>query len=207
MMGNNSVGFPPDLLPYLVAGYHLDGNANDWVGVNNGIATNITYAPAKVNDGAVFNGTTSVITIPNNISGSYSYAFFINPSSIGVQNNYGVLGSAGNGLSGLYFRANGGSSYGNIEYYLFGDYIFPTAIYKDMLSFCVVTFDGGTSKLNLFVNGIKDTVEYTGSYSNPITYLGNDIYGEALNGILDEITFFNTSLNQTQVDTLYNFYN
>lgn len=50
-----------------LASYRLDANANDFVSGLNGVETAITYAAGKINNAAVFNGTTSLINLGNNV--------------------------------------------------------------------------------------------------------------------------------------------
>jgi hypothetical protein len=54
----------------LIAGYHLNANANDFSGNNwHGTGANITYDPATgvLGPGALFNGSSSKITLPANL--------------------------------------------------------------------------------------------------------------------------------------------
>lgn len=56
--------------------YKLNANANDSVGVSNGTATDVTYTSGHTGDAATFNGSTSRISLPNNL--------WTNPAEIAV---------------------------------------------------------------------------------------------------------------------------
>ena len=47
-----------------IALYQLDGNANDTTTNYNGTASNVTYATGYIGNAAVFNGSSSKITLP-----------------------------------------------------------------------------------------------------------------------------------------------
>ena len=73
--------------------YHLNWNANDssWNG-NHGTATNITWVGWKLWSGAAsFNGSSSVITLPNNLWYTYNWAitflWWLRPNTTTTNNN------------------------------------------------------------------------------------------------------------------------
>ena len=53
------------LLTGLISSWKLDSNVLDSHGVNHGTATSLTYGTGKISQAAVFDGSTSYITLPN----------------------------------------------------------------------------------------------------------------------------------------------
>lgn len=71
-------------LTNLVASYNFNSDATDYTTNNNGTASNITYATAKVGNGSVFNGTTSNIVIPSSTDLTFESGGTDTPFSISL---------------------------------------------------------------------------------------------------------------------------
>jgi hypothetical protein len=56
----------------LVSYYKLESSSTDYYGTNNGVDTAVTYGVGKIGNGAIFNGTTSNISIQHNSNLSFT---------------------------------------------------------------------------------------------------------------------------------------
>lgn len=81
--------------------YKLDGNSNDSVGTNNGTDTAITYSSAngRIIQGAGFNGTNSIITIPtatnlNFGTGDFTVCLWYKGNSAAINQERGIITKA-----------------------------------------------------------------------------------------------------------------
>lgn len=105
----------------LVAGYHLNGNSTDFSGNNNhGTDTAITYSQAngKFNQGAGFNGTSSVITFAAKIipQGAKTVSFWLKSSSTAQYQFILTQLENGNVQSGTLFSLNEVDTTGKIRF-------------------------------------------------------------------------------------------
>ena len=210
------------LLAHLVAYYKLDGNSNDSVGSNNGTDTAITYGTSygKINQGALFNGTTSQIT---SASASLGIAGNI---SVGFWANVNTLPTSGNLMSMVakYVGGAGASGY-DVRLYNNGgtqelDFVVTTASQVSVVAtkiitlststwyYIVCTNDGTTS--TIYLNGSSVA---TASSGNPDAatqnfYIGAINYNAGLmrffNGAIDEVGIWSRALTSTEVSQLYN---
>ncbi len=208
----------------LVSYYKLDGNSNDAVSTNNGTDTDITYSASygKINQGALFNGSTSKITVPNlGIGGSTarSVSFWVkrgasttirtlyyNGGSTAVDLDHFIIHCSGNSTGDIYV------GFGNDDYYTVGGVIDNTAFYN-----VTVIFDGGTpstSTVHVYVNDVSESLTKVGgatgvaattdanySFGYDILDTGNTRH---FDGDMDEIGVWSRALTSTEVAQLYN---
>ena len=200
-----------------VALYNLDGNANDTGGTHNGTASNVTYAQSYINQGGVFNGSSSYIYAASSVlspTTNYSVSVWCKWSSkpstsVGLVGNFktgvspqvGFVVAKSSGENTFSFWADGtaSSSAGKVNG--------TTNFSIDTWYHVVGTYDG--SNVKIYVNGqLEGTQAYTatpGTTDQPLVlgrWYGNysDYY---FPGKLDQIRIFNKALTASEVTTLY----
>ena len=211
------------LLTNLVSYWKLDGNSADSLALNNGTDTSITYGTSygKINQGALFNGTSSYISL-----GTQSALSLQSNMSISVWINVNTLpasGSLNNILSKYSNQTNAGGYdlrlYNNsgtqvIEFIVSTGTAIASALYVYTLSLntwyhLVATNDGTTS--TLYLNGTSvatATIGNPGPSTNSTPNIGClDLVGSFerfFNGDIDEVGVWSRALTSTEVTTLYN---
>lgn len=209
------------LVDSLVAYYKLDessGNASDSFGGNTGTVTNITYSAGKINNCAVFNGTSSDISVPVGVyslfdgTKSWTISAWVYPTNL--TGNHTIFrnssGDANNGFnSGVSFfssasninilRANGGSSVANQS---------TATLTINTWNYVTATYDG--TNVSLYINAgtpftqanaISGVTAVLGRFGRWVE-LSTSYYWWA--GNIDETAFYNRALTSTEVSQLYN---
>ena len=200
-----------------VAYYKLDessGNASDSISSNTLTNTSTTYASGKINNGAVFNGSSSKLVnaspvLPSGNS-QYSIAFWVNPTALPTSTNkmslvnYGA-GSVSNDVIGVVLYNNSGTQkinnvFTNLDIEVTNT--LPTSTWSHL----VVTYDGSTATMYLNGTSINSTAKSSLSVSSTNLTLGTWINGTAFrfNGAIDETGIWNRALSSTEVTALYN---
>ena len=184
-----------------VALYGLDYDASDAGG-----------ASGKFGEAAIFNGTTSNISIPT-LGGSFydsdfSISLWVNLNSLGGTST-GYLFS-GAGSRDIFINFNTGDSGGGISARLYDgairDVVYSSAVAGQW--YHVVFVRSKTNGLNLYVDGVsRDTNSYTGN-AQALSFTSDGIGGRVqdrntTNGKIDQVRIFNTALTQSQVTQLY----
>ena len=190
-----------------VAQWKLNGDSTDSVNSFNGTDTDISYVTGKLGNAADFNGTSSVITMPNSEDiitddTSYSISLWFNTDDntqghifitqdvpfIGVAERLRLFLSSGN----LKLAQNADAS---------GDVV--QAVSNSVWYHVVITYDGTNYKV--YVNNslqLTTAGSATSMGDDPIL-LGN--YGGSwYNGKIDEVRIFNKPVSSDTVSTLYN---
>jgi hypothetical protein len=212
----------PEFFPKtgLVSYYKLDGNSNDSVGSNNGTDTSISYSAGKISNAASFNGSSSYINLPSDISklfeGTNKYTFscwakFNNFSSMmflltsitstasSYPNRNLIIFS--NDSGGLEVQRYNGSTSNNAST---ASGIISTGIYYHI----VVTYDGAL--LKIYVNNVeKVSISATlnasnGGYSCLGKLIQNNSNYYYLNGNIDEVGIWSRALTSDEITQLYN---
>jgi hypothetical protein len=207
----------------IVAYYKFEGNSNDSVSTNNGTDTSMTYsstAPVVFSQYAVFNGSTSKISIPSGV-----YSIFSGTSNFTV--NVWVKGSAGyTGLDNRIFCATNGGNFHNWVQLEIGGGSMPemwrgdgvtqddttgtTALTNTSLWYMVTYRYDGTDE-RIYVNGTLDNTPLASTRTVPTTSVGD--IGAANNSgsyisffpsSLDEMGFWSRALTTTEITQLYN---
>lgn len=228
VFGHLKGNLSPGLQSALIAYWKLDINSNDASGNgHDGVDTNIAYTTGKINNAASFNGSTSVITVPDSDAFSFNSGSPDKPFSVSFWLGggdypaiYGVM-SKGNNVSDLtnewslliwsnwiYFycfdKTNSGAQMN--AYGPFG--------YSPNWRHCVLTYDGSGSYsgVNFYTNTTNHPLSngtsgtYTGmkNTNRPLTIgmLGSS--GLPFNNKLDEIAIFNRVITTTEIAELYN---
>ena len=172
------------------------------------------------NKSATFNGSSSYISLPNNLVNSvspqqFSVSFWFKNNNLSA---YANPFSAYDWASGVNYGWNIWAGYGTsklrfISYSSNGDIDVSgaTTLTQGVWYHAAVTYDNGT--LKMYLNGSQD---YSGTGFGNRTYLSNHKYfiGAATNGAggtegyftgqMDQIRIFSKSLSSTEVQTLYN---
>ena len=206
-----------------VALYQLNGNAND-VSVNyNGTPTNVTYGTGKFGQAAVFNGSSSWISIPSQVSPSndnsdFNYSFWLSTVAftsgskwvIGETSDTGPVrigiraGVSTNNYTFDFLRRYGGSYYGYAPSTEFT--MLPSTFYHFS-----VNYYHSTKLWKFYFNGQEiystSTVTYTGAQT-AISSVAIGRYGPGnaalhWNGSIDQFRIFNTALLPLEVEALY----
>ena len=184
-----------------VALYGLDYDASDAGG-----------ASGKFGEAAIFNGTTSNISIPT-LGGSFydsdfSISLWVNLNSLGGTST-GYLFS-GAGSRDVFINFNTGDSGGGISARLYDgairDVVYSSAVAGQW--YHVVFVRSKTNGLNLYVDGVsRDTNSYTGN-AQALSFTSDGIGGRVqdrntTDGKIDQVRIYNTALTQSQVTQLY----
>ena len=198
----------------LVAYYKLDessGNAADSVGSNTLVNTGVTYSAGKINNGAVFNGSSAYMTDASfpTVTGSYTVAFWFKPASLGSGNRMfaswanGIAIDAdssttihaeiGNGASWLTTSANATVPTMSNGTWYYVAYVVTSTGYT-------IYFNGSSVGSGTWSS---DTPVLANATLKP--YLGS-IQGTSnfYSGMLDEIGIWSRALSSTEVTQLYN---
>ena len=189
----------------LLSYWKLDDNSNDAVGSNNGTDSNISYAAAKINNGASFNGSSSKIT--HSASGfptgnaARSVNFWVKLNSTASGRQVFLYGTYSSGqvwcvmmsnsifVQGYMLNASGASS---------------TVLSTGTWYMCTVTMDG-SGNIAYYLNGSADGTATIATLNTTASggIIGNGWDGY-FSGMVDEIGFWSRVLSSTEVSQLYN---
>lgn len=189
----------PNLNSMLVSAYNLDGNSNDPVSGNNGTDTAITYGLpyGKINQGALFNGSSSEIVFSAFTPGStYSVGCWVNPAALG-SGDQGIIGDIVN-FTGLYIN----KTTFLLEWQTNFHNYFTTPVPSAAWSCVVVTCDG--SYIRMYLNGTLDAITNTPAGFPAITRIGRGRTGGYYNGSVDIVNFWDRVLSPTEVQQFWN---
>lgn len=191
------------------------GDAVDSISSLNAVNTSVTYASAKVNNGATYNGS-AYHTIADNAAikpnSDISIAFWVNITSTATSYQMFLAKGENAGDTRSYeVRQWGTTSQIEIQCRTGGGSYMQarttTAIGTGSWVHFVYTRTGATQKI--YINGVSDTlaenVTQTGTidYSTDALWFGQRNGGLRLNGKLDEIGIFNVALTQAEISQLY----
>jgi hypothetical protein len=199
--------------PGLVAAYAFNETSGTTVidvsGNNNGTmgSTVTRIATGKFGGALVFNGTNTLVTIPNSASLQLTTGMtleaWVNPSAatsawrdVIYKGNDNYYLSATSTSSG---KPAGGGTFGATTVETFGATILPVNTWTHL----AVTYDGAT--LRLYVNGAQvSSLARTGNLltsTNPLQIGGDSIYGQFFQGMIDEVRVYNRALSQAEIQT------
>ena len=210
------------LLTNISAYWKLDGNSTDSASTNNGTDTAITYGNAygKINQGALYNGTTSNINLGNVLGtvfvGAHSVSGWMYPTGGSYAELVGKTTT--NTSHPIDYYANLGTSLFFIAY--IGDgtsaMVAQTPNNKITLNawnFVVVTYDGSGNRsgISIYINGVSQTLTLSGSTTlTPVNGTDSTIIGSrsdaatTLTGNMDEVGIWSRVLTSSEVTQLYN---
>ena len=210
---NVATATTPTTIPGLVAAYSFDEGTgttvNDLSGNgNNGTITNATWTTvSKFGNALVFNGTNSVVTIPDSASlhltSGMTLEAWVNPSTVnGAWRDVIYKGNDNYFLEGTSNPSSvpaGGSTIGSSD-----DAIYATAaLTPTTWTHLALTYDGTT--LRLYVNGVQvSSLAQSGTIAtstNPLQIGGDNIYGQYFAGTIDEVRVYNVALTAAQIQS------
>jgi hypothetical protein len=202
-----TVTLPVNLNSGLQAFYKLE-DTSDSSGNGNALTVNgdVTFSSGKIGNGAVFDGASSLQSIPLPSGGSeFSVNLWVKPINRNDPSGDGII-SINQYFDGLLFRYGGQF---NDPFYLFGTYSSidtETELQQNVWSNVVITANGSLGKL--YINGLlKATISYSGTLSegsNLTLGYSSHAPSEALNGQIDAVGIWNRALNSAEVAALYN---
>ena len=154
-----------------------------------------------------FNGTSSVVTVPNSASLQLSTGMtleaWVDPSKVSAawrdviykaNDNFYLEATSSNAS-----RPDGGLIAGGSYADAFGTARLPANTW----SYLTETYDGST--LRLYVNGTQvASTAHTGAIStstNPLQIGGDSLYGQFFAGLIDEVRIYNVALSAAQIQT------
>ena len=191
-----------------VATYKLDGDAGDSSGNgHNGTASNVTYAAGEFDDAAVFNGSSSKISVTGlgSILASFSISSWFNAISDTNLNIIYALGWDTPGDSRIALRVDNGS----IKINAGTDNTWRTlSSYSTGVWYNIVTsYNDNLNQITIYINGQEEL-----SYSTDIgaNLSRNFVIGEFgsasryFNGKIDQVRIFNRALDAGEVAQLAN---
>lgn len=198
----------------LVTYYKFDGNSNDSVGTNNGTDTAITYSTndGKINTGAGFNGSTSKILQGSN-NGAYTDFTFSCWVKGGAVNLVILRESAGGtGWTPAIMTDASGHITAGIVNYGVGPSSFITGgtVVTGGAWFHVVYTKNAAGKQNLYINGVSDATEVSGTVATMSTIpyaIGCEYYAGTgysfWSGSIDEFACWSRALSANEAQALY----
>lgn len=191
------------------------GDAIDAVGGLTAVNTSVTYAAAKINNGATYNGSAFHTIADNaaikpasdisislwvNITSTSSYQMLLaKGENAGDTRSYEIRCFGTTTQLEVQMRAGGGS---------YIQFRTTTAIGTGTWKHIVITRTGATNKI--YINGVSDTLAANATqttsidYSTDALWFGQRNAGLRFNGKLDEIGIWNVALTSTEVTDLYN---
>jgi hypothetical protein len=220
-----------DLRTSLTNLYRAQGNAIDSIGGKSAtLVGGATFAAGKVGTAFDFNGTTSVVDLPNNLlpvptSGTstkpFSFDTWFDTTTGGV-----ILGETGIGTAGGYvptvYVGTDGRLYVELGWNGSGDQVVSTAAVNDGQWHNVAATYNGSSESVYLDGALVETIAFTQTAFNSSGYsftLGTGMASTTdgwpaapapshssfyFKGQIDEAAFYNTALSAANVQTIYN---
>jgi hypothetical protein len=174
---------------------------------NNGTESNATWTTSGKDKGAlVFNGTSSLVTIPDSASlhltTGMTLEAWVNPSTVNAfwrdviykgPDAYWLEGT------GVGSAPVAGGTFGSSDTFISG----TAALTVGTWAFLTETYDG--SNLRLYVNGTQvATKAQTGAIltsTDPLQIGGDSLFGQNFAGTIDDVRVYNTALTAAQIQT------
>ncbi len=210
----------------LVSWWKAENNANDSMGINNGIAQNITYAAGEVGQTFVFNGTNSYIIVPASsslnvgLSNGFTFETWVNPTAPKYLNNifeWNQGSGSGTGPIGVHMQFGTSTSmslHANIVDTSGGQHSIdsaPNVLTYSNFQHVALTYNNTTGVAVLYCNGVAVATQNLGSFTPQTSF---DLYlglrpagvcsGNYLLGKLDETSLYNRALSAAEIQAIYN---
>jgi glucose/arabinose dehydrogenase len=206
-----TVGTGGGQAPGLVAAYSFNEGAGSVLNDvsahgNNGAIANGSWTTGKNGNALSFNGTSSMVTIPDSaaldFTTSFSIEAWVNPSASGNWATVAFKERPGGMLYSLY--ANNGTNHSLGQVYLNGgeqNAGSSSGVPLNTWTHLSSTYDG--SSLRLYVNGVlTSTTPIAGSLaatSDPLRIGGNSIWAEFFRGRIDDVRLYNRTLGASEI--------
>jgi hypothetical protein len=197
----NTLNFPSGA--GCVASYNLNNNVDDIGNTYNGLNSNVTFtASGKFGAAAVFNGSSSGISIPSvNLGTSFTISVWFNWDGQDNNQNATIVGSNDENPSIIH---NKFSTSNSISYdYSGGSVVLLSSVTANQW-YNIVIVHSGTS-FEGFVNGVSVGTNTVSNITATIEGIGYDSnQSRFLSGKIDQVRMFNSALTSSQVGELYN---
>lgn len=195
-----------------VATYQLNGNANDLGGTYNGTVSSVIYEEgkfgqaAKGTNGYIDLGTTSLM--PYN--SSYTVSAWVKKQA-GTRMYIASKENAANKYSDSFFiesdnKINVNFPSGVVTTGISSSSINPITIFNDWIHI-VLSVNRATSSFKVFMNGnevpMSSNVALSPSYNSNLNVRLIGRYDQYYSGSIDQVRFFNRTLTQAEINTLY----
>jgi len=203
----------------IFATYQLETDASDLGGTNNGNPVNVTFAAGYFGQAAVFNGTDSVIRLPESMvqledrARTISMWTKLNSSSAGNRQMLYGSGKSGTTRRSFDLEANvylASGKYG-LHFWSAGVATEADVIYDQWVHLVVVHDGGGVSPSNtrIYVNNVPYSVTSNNSFNTSGAIFNAVGFRESqsdlpVDGQIDQIRLFNRALLSHEVNALYN---
>ena len=210
---NTATAITPAASTGLVAAYSFDEGSGTTVtdasgNGNNGTVANTTWSTSGKYGGALqFNGTSSMVTIPDSaslhLSAGMTLEAWVNPSTVNA--NWRDVIYKGNDNFYLEATSTTGSvpDGGLIAGGSYADAFGTAKLAASTWSFLSETYDGST--LRLYVNGTQvASTAHTGTITtstNPMQIGGDSFYGQFFAGLIDNVRVYNVALSAAQIQS------
>jgi hypothetical protein len=195
--------------------WNANGNTNDSCGTSNGTAVGgLTYSTGKVGSAFQFNGTDSLVSIPNtsgqfNFTGNFTINAWINIPNYSNNNmifrNYVAGGSYGYGFT-FYLATNNVFSFELRNGNSFSQYITNGGIATGSFKMITIVREVGLAP-KIYIDGVLNTGAYyvNGNATNAPGYQSNQVYSIGLgsNHRQDNTAVWNRVLTQAEITQLY----
>ncbi len=206
--------------PGLVSWWRGEGDASDFVGINNGVLEGgMAFATGEVGQAFSFNGTNADVRVPASASlnvglaGGFTIETWIQPGDV----------TSGHPLA----EWNNGSTYGT-HFWIFGN---PQSIYMNVLDtsgtchdlnapanilnttnfqHVAATYDKASGVATLYYNGLAVATANFGSVTPQTSYnlfLGRRPAGVSsgyYQGLMDEVSLYSRALSASEIQAIYN---
>ena len=201
-----------------VALYQLNGDATDVSGNYDGTATNVTYGAGEFGQAGVFNGSSSLISAPNNsllTQTQFSVSAWVNHNSATgtrtIISNYGY--TVANGESGWIIALNAGkvrvfNVVSGASYFVDSIASIPGGVFTN------IAVTNTQSQVNIYINGSLDSTHSMSGFifnlaiNNYLTigaykYDATGSPNGKFNGSIDQVRIFSRALRPYEVEALY----
>jgi Concanavalin A-like lectin/glucanases superfamily len=212
----------------IISWWPAEGNANDIVSGNNGIATNITYTIGEVGNAFNFNGSNAYVRVPASsnlnvgIGNGFTFETWINPATLNPQplaewnSNSGDSGIGAHFWisEGKFFPGPAGCLYANLVDTGGGDHYFSTdggVATTNSYQHIALTYDEASGVAVIYSNGVAVQTSNLGTFIPQTSfdfYLGGRPSGfgagSTYGGVMDEPSLYNRALSSNEVAAIYN---
>lgn len=191
----------------LISYWPAENDANDAMGVNNGVANGATYVPGRVVQAFSFDGSDDYINVPDSasldITSELTIDAWVKPNGIGVGN--GIIVMKNPLKYGLVWLPSTQKISFSLDIGGWSDYVSTSTVPVGQWSHVVGTYD--SSNVRIYINGILDVeIPKTGSIATStenLTFGKRTDLTEIFNGLIDEIKIYNRVLSASEIAGLY----
>lgn len=202
--------------------YRFEGNSNDGISSRNGTDTDISYGTSygRFIQGALFNGSSSKIVVPNNADWKCGFPFTMGAWVYldSVSGTYNICCTDETGVGGLYagvtlrvvdgnVQVRMGNNAGSGESSRYSTTTDTTPISAEEWFFVVITA-AAYNDVTIYVNGASQTTTNAGTatsmaYSTSDSAVGVFLGTSYFDGYIDELFIFDDELTSGEVLGLY----